>query len=490
MKNSENILEQVMMDRAVRQAVTCRSHIMFFHLYFPHYVKYPIAEFQKEIFQITEDQSNKLACIVAFRGSGKSTLITLSYSIWSILGMQQKKFVLIVFQTQYQAKQQMMNIRRELESNKVLRSDLGPFQEDVGGEWSSLSIVFKNTGARIMIASIEQSVRGVRHNEHRPDLIICDDIEDLNSSRTLESRNKTFDWFTREIVPLGDIATRIIMIGNLLHEDSLMMRLRKKIESKEMEGIFKWFPLIAKDGHCLWSDKFDSPAKIENLRRSVANELAWQQEYLLNIISDNTRVIFPEWIHTYSDRELVHIKPNRIIIGIDLAISQQKTADYTAMVAIKVIGTGIYRKIYVVPNPINKRLTFPDVITKVNDLELVFKSQGSYPEFVIESNGFQEVYLHLLCKKISSIKGVKHTNDKRSRLAMVSTFIREGVIVFPEYGAKDLITQLTGFGTEHYDDLADAFSIAIIEVLGSIEHEKDMQSWKDWVESNGGSCAI
>jgi len=95
-KGDMDILSAIVKDRAVRQAVARQSHLMFFSLYFPHYVKYPTAEFQKDIFRLTEDSSNKLACIVSFRGSAKSTLVTLSYALWSILGTQQKKFVLII----------------------------------------------------------------------------------------------------------------------------------------------------------------------------------------------------------------------------------------------------------------------------------------------------------------------------------------------------------------------------------------------------------
>ncbi|MDO8625817.1 MAG: hypothetical protein Q7R47_07055, partial [Candidatus Diapherotrites archaeon] len=189
---TNNPIEAIAKDRIVRQTVARESHLLFFHLYFSHYVKYPIAEFQKDIFRITEDSSNRLACIVAFRGSAKSTIVTLSYSLWAILGIQQRKFVVIICQTQAQARQHMVNIRRELENNKLLKSDMGPFQEETGGEWAMSSLVFTNTNARIMVASVEQSIRGIRHFEYRPDLLILDDVEDMNSCKTMEGRDKTF----------------------------------------------------------------------------------------------------------------------------------------------------------------------------------------------------------------------------------------------------------------------------------------------------------
>ncbi len=433
--------------------------------------------------------SNRLACIVAFRGSGKSTLITLSYALWAILGVQKKKFVLIICQTQAQARQHMANLRRELENNPLLKSDLGPFRVEAGGEWAMSSIVFQNTGARIMIASIDQSIRGLRHYEHRPDLLILDDIEDINSTKTLESRNKIFDWFTREVVPLGDIGTRIVIVGNLLHEDSLMMRLKRKILEKELRGVYLWFPLLDEHGDCLWPGKFDMKEKIDELRHSVANEIAWQQEYLLNIVSDNTRVVFPEWVKYYD--ELPTTECRDVHIGVDLAISQRDGADYTAMVGIKRYGQGNDMRLHVIPNPFNKRVSFPEAIRTMRELDITFKANGTRPKFIVESNGFQEIYVQAVNEAGCNVEGIKNTGDKRSRLALTGELIQNGTIVFPRHGTEDLISQLTGFGIENHDDLADAFSMAVIDALGGLENDRAWDTWKNWVEEkNGGSCWI
>ena len=491
MKNpSSDILASIAKDRTVRQSVTRESHLFFFLVYFPHYVKYEVAPFQDEIFELTQDASKKLVCIVAFRGSAKSTIVTFSYTLWAILGKQNKKYVLIVCQTRAQAKQHMMNIRYELETNDLLKSDLGPFREENDTEWASSSLVFENVGARITIASLEQSIRGFKHNQYRPDLIILDDIEDLNSTKTLESRTKTFDWFSREVVPLGDVDTRIILVGNLLHEDSLMMKLKTKIEKGEMDGVFKWYPLVDDDGNCLWSGKFDRPEKIEALRRSVANELAWQQEYLLHIISDSTRVIFPEWIQYYDTlpEGIEHDTPG-IFIGVDLAISQKETADYTSIV------TGVLHqkekdlKMYILPNPVNKRMPYPET---VNTIRMIAKKlpYNIEPLVVIESNGFQEVIADMVADTNVQVEEVKNTTDKRSRLAMTSHYIQTGVIQFPRYGAEDLITQLTGFGIEGHDDLADAFAMAVIRSLEVLQDNRDFDAWMKLVEENEGSCYI
>lgn len=44
--------------------------------------------------------------------------------------------------------------------------------------------------------------------------------------------------------------------------------------------------------------------------------------------------------------------------------------------------------------------------------------------------------------------------------------MRAGKILFPETGCEELIEQLLGFGKEKHDDLVDAFSIVILQLIG------------------------
>jgi hypothetical protein len=64
-----DIINSIVNDPKLRRAAAKRSHIYFFHLYLSDYAKYPTADFQKEMFAITQDDSIKTAVIVAFRGA-------------------------------------------------------------------------------------------------------------------------------------------------------------------------------------------------------------------------------------------------------------------------------------------------------------------------------------------------------------------------------------------------------------------------------------
>ena len=459
-----DLAQKMYRDRKIRTAITRQSHFLFFHFYFAHYVMYPTAPFQRELFQLSERENVKNLFVVAFRGSAKSTIFTTSYPIWAILGVQQKKFVLILCQTQAQAKQHMMNLRRELETNTLLKNDLGPFQEETN-EWGSSSLVFSRSGARITAVSTEQSIRGLRHNQYRPDLIIGDDLEDIASTKTREGRDKTYQWLTGEVIPAGDRATRLVVIGNLLHEDSLLMRLKEDIERGKMNGVFKSYPLLTGQT-ILWPGKYPRMDDIDEERRKAANEYAWQREYLLNIVPAEDQAIHRDWIQYYDEiPEPIPVYGGyksyiEIRIGIDLAISKRDTADYTAMVPGLLYETRNGYRVYILPKIINKRLSFPETIEICKAIDKSYAEEWSRPMFVIEDVAYQRALPEQL--KSEGIWNVKTTRpgnqDKRSRLILTANMIKSGKVLFPREGAEQLIQQIVHFGVEKHDDLADAFA--------------------------------
>lgn len=460
-----SLIDQIITDQKVRREVTRRSHMMFFSVYFSEYLTYPTADFQLEMFRLTESD-DKMVVLMAFRGSGKSTIFTLSYPIWAILGTLKKKFVVILAQTQQQAKLYIANIKREIESNELLRKDLGPFEEG-DEEWSSGSLVFPSLGARITALSTEQSIRGQRHGANRPDLIICDDLEDLGSVKTHEGRSRTYHWLIGDVIPAGDVRTKVVVIGNMLHEDSLLMRLKNDIESGKRDGAFRSFPFFKEDGSPTWHGKFDSAQAVSALQSSIGDEAAWSREYLLRIISDAERVVHPEWIQYYdgeapgAEHKGYHITGT----GIDLAISEKESADFTAMVSARVVTIDGKSKMYILPNPVNEHLTFPKIMERIKAVYNSFDS-NEYRRIYVEKVGFQEAVVQQLEHDgVHGVEGVSPMGqDKRARLALTTNHIQLGNILFPRTGAEELIRQLIGFGKESHDDLVDAFTIVALQL--------------------------
>ncbi len=457
-------IEKIRKEPLVRQKLAGGSHLWFFLLYMSDYMEYDFAPFHYEMFAFTEDEKLTLINIMAFRGSAKSTILSQSFPIWSITGRLEKKFVLLVSQTQTQAKLHLANIKQELESNELMKSDIGPFQE-ISDEWRSSSIVIPKYDARISAISIDQSMRGARHHQHRPDLIILDDIEDLASVKTKEQRDKTYEWVMGDVIPAGHENTKIVIVGNLLHDDSVQMRLAEHITENQMDGVFKKYPLLDENLEPTWKNRFPGNEQILQLKRRVANESSWQREYLLRLVADVDQAIHPQWIQYYD--KMPPLKGGDFLYaatGVDLAISQQSAADKTSMVSAYVFGAGSEMKIFIFPNLVNKRMTFPETTQKIKEINKGI-APGRRVYTFIEQVAYQEAIVQQLNHEGVGVKGVKVGGDKRSRLAFTSHLLKSGKILFPKSGCEDLIIQLVGFGKERYDDLADAFSLLISQIV-------------------------
>jgi phage terminase large subunit-like protein len=467
-------LEQIKVDPAVRKALARQSHLWFFSIYMAEHITYPFAPLHYEMFRLTEDNSLPLLVLVAFRGSAKSTIMSLSYPIWAITGKQKKKFVLILTQTEAQAKLILANIRKELENNELLKKDIGPFQE-MSDQWAATSIVLSNYNARITVASTEQSIRGIRHGAYRPDLIIGDDLEDLQSVKVKDNRDKVYQWFVGDVLPAGDKNTKIVVVGNLLHEDCLVRRMEVAIDEKRLAGIYKEIPLINKDGKIAWPGKYPTQEEVEQEKQKIGNEVVWQREYQLNIIPEDYQVVHRDWIHYYNELPEISYLDNDYrfsAIGVDLAISEKSTADYTAIIGARVFGSGDSLKIYIYFHIINKRLDFSQTLANIEALAAALS--GNQTKIIIEDVAYQRVAVEQLKSAgfINAEAVPVGGQDKRARLTFTTDFIRTGKILFPKNGAGQLIQQLVNFGIERYDDLADAFSILITKIIDICSKEQ------------------
>ncbi len=454
-------IAKIINNPALRRELAQKDIRYFFALYFFRYINYPPAPFHDDFLNIAADDDLPLAVILAFRGSAKSTIFSLCYPIWAVTGKAQKKFVLIITQTQSQARKIMDNIKTQLESNEMLKADIGPFTEE-GNEWSSMSIVIKQYDARIMVASTEQSIRGLLHLQYRPDVIILDDIEDLASVKSQEGRDKLFDWYTGDVVPLGDRNTRHILLGTRLHPDDLPSRLISQIKAKERQGVYKIVPIV-KNKKNSWPGKYPDRQAIKEEIQKVGNRIAWEREYMLRLISPEDQLIKPEWI-TYYD-ELPPLRNlSRIVVGIDLAIQQKETSDYTSMIVVYAFGKGKKAQYYIAKPIINKRMTLHQMADTARQLYDSLPAEEQ-TFFVVEDVGYQLAAVEELKENELPVEGTKvHGQDKYTRASIVSSVFEQKRIHFPATGSKPLIDQLTGFPNESHDDMVDALVYALLKI--------------------------
>lgn len=453
----EEIIKKIKNDRDFRIKLTTESFYWFFVTYFTIYLKFTLAHFQKEIISLAQEQ--QFLVIVAFRGSAKSTIITLAYVIWCIV-TKRKKYPLILSLNQQRVQQALFNIRQEFEKNILLIQDFGPFYR-MNDEWSYSSLFLSYLEARITAISVGEGFRGLRERQFRPDLVISDDIEDVQSASSTEARAKLWQTINSELLPSGDVGTKFIFLGNLVHGESALMRLKKLILDKKLKGIYREYPLYDTDKRILWKEKFETWEDIKKLKRSIPSEEDFLREYLLKIVPSGNSVIKPEWITYYDPSLPIERKDFRYyLISIDPAVSLGTTADKTAIVVFAVYEWDEELKIYIQPNPLNKRMGMPQIIEEVKVIKKLLGN--AVIKIIVEGVAAQKgIAQTLVAQGIEAEAYNLNGQDKRARMAMCSPLIKNATALFSKNGNEELTHQMIYLGAERYDDLADALSLGL-----------------------------
>ena len=155
--------------------------------------------------------------IEAPRGHAKSTTFTFKDSIHAAV-YAYKHYEIILSDSSEQAEGFLNDIKTEFEENAALREDFGELE---GKVWKA-SVILLSNGVKIEALGAGKKIRGRRHKQWRPDLILCDDLENDENVNTSDQRKKLRNWYYKAVSKAGDTYTDIVYIGTLLHYDALL----------------------------------------------------------------------------------------------------------------------------------------------------------------------------------------------------------------------------------------------------------------------------
>jgi len=190
-----------------------------------------------QIFDLVDSGYNKIA-IAAPRGLGK-TSIARTVAAKGIL-YRDINFCLYVSNSSTVAEMQTENLKRDLRTSPIIRELFGDIKyseaEGLDDSFSKLTwVAFGNT--LVLPRGAGQQVRGMNWNNHRPQLIIVDDLENKETIQNEENRKKLKEWFFSDLLRCVNHYKndwRIIYIDTIKHEDSLLQNL---IEHKDWKTL-------------------------------------------------------------------------------------------------------------------------------------------------------------------------------------------------------------------------------------------------------------
>lgn len=436
--------------------------------------------FHKEILDLISDKNNRRIGVIAPRGHAKSTTVDMTYPLWAGC-FEQEEFIVIISDTYTQAAEFINALKDEFEHNPKIKWLFGNMR---GDDWQDGEFVLSN-GIKYAAKGSGMKIRGIRHRHTRPTLMIFDDIENDENIKSAEQRQKLYHWFTKAAIPALARGGRAVIIGTILHFDSLVNKVMKQ------QDVFKsWQTRVfyaittEEDGteRALWSEH-RSLEKLRAMRDDPSDQdfigsITFAQEYQHKPFSEEDAIIQPDWIKECEPSQ-VPDKHTRLarVLTIDPAASERQTADFTAMIVADLYTDG---NVYI--RAIRNQRTSPSVTADtVRELDEIYKPQV----IGIEKGALGLVFRDLL--EGLPVIGLEPDKDKVRRLLAVSRFFEAGRV----YTVKNIQNgqafreQLIEFPKGTHDDMVDAAAYAVRLLFVEGENQvssKDFQTAGDYYD--------
>ncbi len=217
----------------------------FASTYFPHYVKFERSLLHEYLFSHlptwVDDEVGRHVAMAAPRGEAKSTIVSMIFLAWCIV-TGRKHYICIIMDAFDQAATMLEALKAELETNPRLSMDF-PDATGQGRVWQQGMIVTLNN-VKVQAFGSGKRMRGLRHGPHRPDLVVGDDLENDENVRSPEQRDKLEGWLKKTVLQLGsaDGTMDVIIIGTILHYDSVLSRLLKNPLwiTRRFQAVLEW----------------------------------------------------------------------------------------------------------------------------------------------------------------------------------------------------------------------------------------------------------
>lgn len=480
----------------------------FGRAYFGHYFSRPAPPFHRELDDIWQAGVLKGRCpttakaiktisrlpgahrvVAAPRGHAKSTTLTFKGTMHAVL-YQYKHYPIIISDSSEQAEGFLDNIRVEFEENEAILEDFGNL---AGKVWRS-NVLLTKTNIKIEAIGSGKKIRGRKHRNWRPDLLVLDDVENDENVRTPEQRSKLESWFKKAVSQAGDDYTDIIYIGTLLHYDSLLAKTLNNATYRAIKYQAVLSFSAAVDLWQEWESIYTDLSNDNREREALAyfaehreemlegTEVLWEEklsyydlmvkrlsdgmsafnsEYQNEPINPDDCIFLPEWFDFYNEAEMDWKDRAFQFFGfVDPSLGKSKKSDFSAIITIaKHKATGY---MYVLDSDIERR--HPDkIITDVLDKERMLRREygRGYKKLGAETNQFQWFLKEELAKASARaglylpIEEVSQSTDKVMRIQTLQPDIKNKYIKF-NARHKRLLEQLEHFPMAAHDDGADA----------------------------------
>lgn len=260
-------------------------------------------------------EKDRRLLVLAFRNSGKSTLIGL-FCAW-LFSVDQNRRILVLAAEHSLAAKMVRNVKRIIESHP-LTAGLKPKRAD---QWASDQFTIRRTAVfrdpSMLAKGIEANITGLR-----ADAVICDDVEVPNTCGTparrqvLRSRLQEVEYV---LVPDG----LQVFVGTPHTRDSIYFHTESLVEQKTEQGIGSEFkrleiPIVDNSGQSQWPERY--PLNIIEEIKNRTGPAKFESQMLLRPRNIREARLDADYVRMY-DQELQYTEANGQAI---LSIGQKR----------------------------------------------------------------------------------------------------------------------------------------------------------------------
>ena len=436
----------------------------------PNMFTLPSPPFHQELCNIFQEKKFRKMNIVAPRNHAKSSIGACVFPLHHLFFDKGKKVIVLTSKTQSHAINLLQTIKDALDFSMPLRTLFGYWGRHSARQWSKDVVILKD-GSVIVCKGTGQQIRGLKFGDQRPTLIVLDDPEDENNTKTHTSMEWNLKWMLQTVEPALDAKTgRILIIGTPQHERCMV---------ETIFDMHDWYSLrykaIINDSKklVLWKEQFDYDELLAKKKalESINRISVFYREYQCEVIGDEDQLFKEEYLQYYDghievkDDEKFLITdelriPVNIFTGIDPASSTKQTADYSTIVSVAIDAD-------------NNRYVLPYYRKHAKPLDLAESIISNYKKYRadktrIESVGYQDMlrdYVRSQCdKKNMYIPGLEIKENPRtsksSRLESMEPYFYQKKM-FIMKNMDDLIGELLTYPRGKNDDLLDGLFYAM-----------------------------
>lgn len=352
---------------------------------------------------MVDNESKLFLCGETYLPTHNSSCFTVVYPLW-VIGNNPNIRILIVSNSASQAQAFLREIKDKITKNSMYKEMFGDlFPEDSnepGEKWTNQEIIVRRKATH-KDPTVSAMGAGGAILSKRADIIICDDILNLENTRTAAQRENIKQWYNEVLMPVLEPNGILINVGTSWNLEDL---LHEQLKNPSYD-VRKRYKAILPDGTALWQERW-SIEKLMELKEEVGS-VAFNKSYMNEALSSEDSVFKYEWLqkakeigkklsfaYTYRPESwTLPVQPKAIALGVDLAISDKDSGDYTAFAVVAELMNGAKIPLWLE----EAKLDFAKTERKI--IELCGRYQCDI--VVVENNGYQAALVRDLQGKTS-----------------------------------------------------------------------------------------